>query len=167
MVAVRRIALIVVDTALLLTAWALPAVAQHAPATVARIAGAANPLPGCAVTFAPDVGSDEGRSCLTPASGTGVQAQSCAFTYYENGPYGSPDWRNGWSVCVAGWGNYYVPLALNDKASSWDSCATGTFYANQPNTDPRAGFPPDSAGNFPRGGVANDALSSAYVNYPC
>ncbi|HEX6344405.1 hypothetical protein [Umezawaea sp.] len=144
--------------------------AASASAPAGRVEGAAVPLAGCEVTFVPDVGSEVGRTCLTPATRTGpaVAAEACSFAYYENGPYGSPEWDAGWSVCVTGGpGTHYVPLDLNDQASSWDSCASGTFFAGQPDTDPRQGMPGFSRGNFPWGAVPNDSLSSAYVNRTC
>jgi hypothetical protein len=130
---------------------------------------AIKPLSGCAVTLAPAVGSDRGRVCLRKQEATNVTAspQACSFDYYENGPWGSPDWGKGWGICVSGQGYGYVPLELNDQASSWDSCSDGFFYTNQPGTEPSAYFPAGSIGNFPIGGVANDALSSFWVDYAC
>ena len=166
----RKWSMLIAGVVALLQTAGGQAVSASPAGPVARIANAAAPLPGCAVTFVPQVGSEDGRTCLSPAAEAGAAAapQDCSFAYYENGPYGSDDWRNGWGVCVIGGpGNYYVSLPRNDKASSWDSCASGTFYANQPGTDPHAGFPANSSGNFPWGAVPNDALSSAYVNYAC
>lgn len=161
---------------------------QASSGLVKRIPNAIRPLPGCAVTFTPKVGSTAGRTCAVPlpASAAARRAamnpdeSACNFDYYQNGPYGSAAWRSGWGECVWGYdlgGTYYVPLTatfqglgtvpVNDQASSWDSCAGGEFYANQPFTDPAATFPTGSAGNFPWGvppnQVPNDSLSSAFI----
>lgn len=146
--------------------------AASAAQSGARVAGAVTPLAGCAVTFAPKVGSTAGRVCLVQETAAMRSAAvtpdsavpGCAFDYYQNGPYGSTAWGNGWGLCVVGAGNYYVPIQYNDQASSWDSCASGIFYGNQPGTSPSASFPANSSGNFPLGSVANDSLSSAFIN---
>ena len=156
-----------------------PASASSKPApplTHARITAivhAVRPLPNCADTFVPKAGSNRGRICLAtlPASAGGIKRaspQGCDFDYYQNGPYGSQAWANGWRLCVGGGpGNYFVPRSLNDQASSWDSCSNGIFYANQPGTSPSARFPGVAAGDFPWGGVPNDSLSSAWVAIVC
>lgn len=136
-------------------------------------------LPGCAVTSGPKVGSNSGRVCLMTiaqlekATGSVVKPASvitdgCFFRFYQNGPYGSAAWANGWWHCVnavAENGDYYVPSWLNDQASAWDSCTDGYFYANQPGTSPGYPFPAGTHGNFPLGPVPNDSLSSAIVYY--
>ena len=91
----------------------------------------------------------------------------CFVMYFQNGPFGSTSWANGWGDCVDQYGGnpYYVPRFLNDQASSWDSCYSGgTFYTNQPYTNPQANYPATSYGNFPWGAVANDALSSLHIS---
>jgi hypothetical protein len=129
------------------------------------------PLSGCALTLVPTVRSDQGRSCLRKQATTGQAAASleaCSLEYYENGPWGSTDWENGWGICVRGYGNGYVALERNDQASSWDSwCSDGVFYTNQPDTSPAAYFPIYSYGDFPLGDVANDALSSYWIRNSC
>lgn len=157
-----------------LAAAGTPATAAAAPASASRPGHVLTPLPGCLVTLQSKVSDPGSRTCLTPAPAGAPAAASpnaftCAFDYYQNGPYGSAAWANGWGACaiVTGPSNYYVPRSLNDQASSWDSCASGIFYTNQPGTAPSAGFPAGSHGNFPWGAVANDALSSARVNYAC
>lgn len=156
-----------------LVALAVPSgYAASAPLSTAHVGGAVTPLAGCAVTFAPKVGSTAGRICLVPenaamrAAAVKPDAGGCAFDYYQNGPYGSTAWADGWAACVVdnSGGDYYVPTSLNDQASSWDSCSAGIFYGNQPGTSPSASFPANSSGNFPRGAVGNDSLSSAYVD---
>lgn len=132
------------------------------------------PLPGCALTLIPKVSqASAGRTCLERARGISTAsaelgAPSCAFDYYQNGPYGSAAWDEGWAVCSgnAG-GNYFVPKQFNDQASSWDSCGTGIFYANQPGTSPSVAFPNASFGNFPDKTVPNDSLSSATITSVC
>ena len=168
-----RTALVVVAAVVAASAGLSAPVSAAGPQRTDQAAGARpapghaiKPLGGCAVTLAPAVGRDEGRVCLQQAAAT-ASAEACSFAYYENGPWGSQDWHDGWGICVSGQGYGYVPLELNDQASSWDSCSDGFFYANQPNTDPLAYFPAGSIGNFPIGGVPNDALSSFWVNYAC
>ncbi|HZR53016.1 MAG TPA: hypothetical protein VFB06_26320 [Streptosporangiaceae bacterium] len=131
---------------------------------IQRIAGVIKPLPGCAETFAPRVASTEGRVCLKKLPATVAMAPAsapfgCVADYYQNGPYGSTAWENGWGVCDQNTGNYRVPLQFNDQASAWDSSCPGNFSVNAPGTFPGAGFPADSAGNFPWGAVPNDSLS--------
>lgn len=93
--------------------------------------------------------------------------------YFQNGPFGSNAWANGWGDCVDQYGGnpYYVPRKFNDQASSWDSYGSGTFYANQPYTNPYATYPANGQGNFPlanppRLPVPNDSLSSIVINSP-
>ncbi len=128
------------------------------------------PLANCLVTFTPHVNNEQERTCLVKATAQTLSPNAvrpgCSMDYYQNGPYGSSAWANGWAECAVGFGTYYVFSSLNDQASAWDSLCDGVFFANQPWTDPGAYFPPNSAGNFPWGGVPNDSLSSFYV-YDC
>lgn len=150
-------------------------VAAHplSQARISAIVHSIKPLPGCADTFVPRASSTRGLICLRPLAPSSRAAANaspagCDFDYYQNGPYGSSAWANGWRDCVGGGpGNYSVPRSLNDQASAWDSCSDGIFYANQPGTSPSAAFPSFSAGNFPWGSVRNDSLSSAWVDFVC
>jgi hypothetical protein len=152
------------------------------------------PLPNCAVTFVPKVNTGSGRVCLQTttalartarAKGLSVVTDSvvrpahsemarpnsaipgCFFDFYQNGPYAARG--TGWGYCVSevqSNGDFYVPKAYNDQASSWNSCTDGVFYANQPGTLPSQYFPIALNGaNFPWGSVQNDSLSSAVVYY--
>lgn len=167
----KRILGVAIATASLVSLAVPAGYAASTPQSAARIAHALTPLPGCAVTLTPKVGETAGRVCLVPetaamraAVAPDASVAGCQADVYGNGPYGSTAWQNGWGLCLAGGtGNYYIPTAYNDQASSWDSCAGGIFYANQPGTSPSAAFPANSAGNFPLGSVANDSLSSAYI----
>jgi hypothetical protein len=145
-------------------------VIQSSARHVTRIAHPVTPLPGCAETFAPRVGDNAGRKCLVRLSASAMQAAAanpdelgCSVDYYQNGPYGSAQQKQGWAVCVRGSGNFAVPLQFNDQASSWDSCAAGVFFVNGINTTPDASFPGNDFGNFPWGHVPNDSLSSLKV----
>jgi hypothetical protein len=35
----------------------------------------------------------------------------CTAYYYQNGPFGSVAWSNGWGVCISSFGNYIEPFA--------------------------------------------------------
>jgi hypothetical protein len=151
----------------------------HAPEAVTavhsglmqRTVGAIKPLPGCAETFAPKVGSTMGRVCMKKLPATAAKTAPalfpCYVEYYQNGPYGSNAWSNGWGVCVQNAGNYIVPSAFNDQASAWDSRCPGDFYVNGPGTFPGSGFSGNSSGSFPWDAVPNDSLSSIQVLGNC
>ncbi|HEX5288072.1 MAG TPA: hypothetical protein VFX25_04335 [Streptosporangiaceae bacterium] len=158
---------------------ATPAVASPAPlmlaqARVTAIVHGEQALPGCAVTHFAHANSNVGRTCLQPMTAAQSAAAvspdwgPCALAYYQNGPFGSTDWENGWADCDSVAGNYRVPLSENDQASVWLSfCSTGVFYAGQPGTSPSASFPAENHGPFPRGAVPNDSLSSIFVAKSC
>lgn len=91
----------------------------------------------------------------------------CSVIYYQNGPIGSAAWARGWGDCVNETNShtYLVPRFLNDQASSWASClGSGTFFVNQPYTNPQANYPGLTGANFPWGAVPNDSLSSILIN---
>jgi len=145
-----------------------PALASPPPLLLAQA------LPGCAVTHFAHANSNLGRTCLQPMtaaqSAAAVRPDSapCALAYYQNGPYGSDAWEEGWADCDSVAGNYRIPLSENDQASVWvSSCSTGTFYAGQPGTSPSASFPAGTHGPFPHGAVPNDSLSSIFVAKSC
>jgi hypothetical protein len=136
------------------------------------------PLPNCSVILVRHFtksASKQQKRCLVHRTGMAspntTSASSCSVDYYQNGPYGSSAWANGWGICVVGSGSFLVPSAYNDQASSWDSCSGGTFFVNQPFTTPYANFPSNSYGNFPWGSgslvVPNDSLSSLWVASSC
>ena len=155
-------------------ALASPAPLMLARAQVTAIVHGEQALPGCAVTHFAHANSNLGRTCLQPMtaaqSAAAVRPDSapCALAYYQNGPFGSDAWEEGWADCDSMAGNYRVPASENDQASVWvSSCSTGTFYANQPGTSPSASFPAETHGPFPRGAVPNDSLSSIFVAKSC
>jgi hypothetical protein len=166
---INRMTATVAATLLLMTGGSVAMEASAAPfvrVTGAKIPGGASPLSNCAVTFAPHATSNTGRTCLRQGvvAGRAFADHPCAVDVYGGGPYGSDDWKNDWKICFIGSATQFlVPWDFNDQASSWDSCADGVFFDNQPFTVPNATFPQNSSGNFPRGGVANDALSSLDV----
>jgi hypothetical protein len=136
-------------------------------------------LPGCAETLAPHAGSGKGLRCLRPAAAAAPRATSALSgteaCIYQNGPYGSRDWQNGWGICYTNVvGGVYLDAGHNDAASSWSvDCTTAWFFTNGVNTTPYAQEPEWTFGNFPIRDslgdvlVANDALSSLYLEDSC
>lgn len=133
-------------------------------------------LSHCPGKWLPYHKNSRGKVCVVTVPNGGsssrpsIQYYYVAYVcYFENGPFGKSSWSNGWGDCVDQYGGnpYYVPRVYNDKASSWDSCVSGTFYVNQPYTTPSANYPADYNGqNFPWGAVPNDSLSSLSINGP-
>ena len=155
-------------------AFASPAPRMLTHTQITAVIHAQKPLAGCAVTHFAKADSNRGRTCLQPMTAAQKTASvrpdwaPCAVVYYQNGPYGSDAWEEGWANCVSVAGNTRVPVADNDQASVWvSSCSTGTFYANQPGTSPSATFPAGTHGPFPHGAVPNDSLSSLFVAKSC
>jgi hypothetical protein len=148
---------------------------RHAPeaATAARSpvahrpAGGVRPLPDCAATFAPKVGSARGRTCIRKLSALAARTARvtpfCTAYYYENGPFGSVAWSNGWGVCVSSLGNYTVPFGLDNQASSFETVCPANFYVNAPGTFPGSGAAGNTRGSFPWGAVPNDSLSGIQI----
>jgi hypothetical protein len=161
---IRQIAAVVAGILLLVLGGTVAA-----PAALGTAASEITPLANCGATFVPHAGSDAGRVCIQPSTEKdSVTPLACNVKYYQNGPYGSQAWKDGWGICVSVHNDYYyVPSEYNDQASAWDSCSTGAFYANQPATTPAASYPENGAGDFPRGAVPNDSLSSLYVYESC
>lgn len=185
----RLVALILLGTSVAVTA---PAVAEAANApsrhvaahglpasTLARVSlvprtqavPAALPqpvvLPGCAMTFAPHAGNPAGAICLAKTTGARPAAAPAAANQYvqlwQNGPYPP---SSGWGISIVQAGLFYVPTKYNDQASSWAAGnACGSFSVNAPNTNPKAFFSPNTAGNFPRGSVPNDSVSGVAVSF--
>jgi hypothetical protein len=133
-----------------------------------RIAGGVKPLPDCAATFAPKVGSTKGRTCMRKLSAFAARTANvtpvCNAYYYQNGPYGGLAWENGWGVCVAAIGNYTVSFGFDNQASSWDAVCPTNLYVNAPGTFPGSGTNGNTRGNFPWGSVPNDSLSGMQIN---
>jgi hypothetical protein len=150
-----------------------PAPAAAAPAGLApHLAGGVTPLPDCAETLAPSVGRTAGRVCLRklPAGAARTAAATtfpCFVEYFQNGPYGSNAWSNGWGICVQHSGNYSVPAQENDQASAFETECEGNFFVNGPGTFPGSGFNGNVRGNFPYGSVPNDSLSGIQVLGNC
>lgn len=143
---------------------ASPAAAQTASA--AAVAQAIKPLAGCRVTEVERVATPGARKCLVPDErGVGAAPVECTIRLYENKPYGSSAWRDGWSLCVRGTGGVPLPADKNDKASSWDTSRSGYFYVNSIGSRPFQYYaaPSNITGNFPFGQIPNDRLSSLTV----
>lgn len=171
----------------LIGVWSQPTAASAVTTPSSGIAHLITALPGCAVTYAPKARDNKRRVCLTtiaqlenmarkaglssgraPVKPADAITNGCFFRYYQNGPYGSAAWANGWVACVndvADNGYYWVPAWLNDQASAFDTCADVYFSVNQPGTAPASFAYADTTGNFPWGSVPNDSLSGALV-YP-
>jgi hypothetical protein len=136
-------------------------------------------LPGCAETLAPHAGSGKGLRCLRPAATAAPRATSALSEpeacIYQNGPYGSVAWQNGWGICYYNTvGGVYLDAGHNDAASSWSvGCTSVWFFPNRVNSSPYAHEFEDTFGNFPIRDslgdvlVANDALSSLFLGASC
>jgi hypothetical protein len=87
---------------------------------------------------------------------------NCNLMIYQNGPFLA---SSGWVDCITGYGLFNIPTAYNDQASSWASCANGTFYVDSGGKGTSAPFGDLKWGNFPLGNVPNDSLSSVNLLY--
>ncbi len=158
----RRVKSLVVAAIVAAAVLVAPTSASAAPAEHATTGSTY-----CRITYFPNPGSTAG-TCLQTGTGAPSNTIYAGACVYQNGGYGTSAWASGWMLCFFGPGTFLVPVAYNDKASSWDTgCTGGTFYTNQPGTTPNANFPSLTSGNFPWGGVANDALSSLTLTYGC
>ncbi len=86
----------------------------------------------------------------------------CNLGIYGNGPFPP---TSGWFLCVTGSGKFNIPQAYNDQASSWASCAAGTFYVDSNQRGGSGSFGDLKDGNFPLGNVPNDSMSSWTLNW--
>ncbi len=153
-----------------MTGLAVAATALVVGTTLSQADAAALPqpvrLPGCAMTFAPRAGNPAGAVCLAEATGARPAAASNANQFvqlWQNGPFPP---TSGWGISIVQAGKFYVPTKYNDAASSWAAAdACGSFSVNDPNTNPKAFFSPNTDGNFPLGSVPNDSVSGVAVSF--